>query len=87
MVVRQRIVLVAALAFALYVVAVTANAVWDGTFSDSGWFAYAPNTGVIVNGDPYTAAWRSCAVYLVATAVWAGISVWLLRARDPEAEE
>lgn len=82
MLLRQRIVVVVALGFALLVLAWTINRVWFYEFDDGGWFAYSPNTGVVYPDDPVASAWREAGVYLAATALWAAGSYWLLRARN-----
>lgn len=82
----QRIVLVVASGVAL---AAVAEAV-DRASHDSlarGWFTYSPNTGVV--GEPYGSSgdlWSSAAVWIAAVAVWAGLSLRLLRTprRDRE---
>lgn len=80
----QRVVVVIALGLVLLTAAWTLDRVlWDPT--DSGWFAYAPNTGALMDGvDPDAQAVREGGVYLAATLVWAASGVALLR-RSPAA--
>lgn len=74
---RQRVVLVAALGAAASIGAVLANRLLaDG---DGGWFAYAPNTGAVFTPDRTSVIWREALVWFAATAIWAGVSLWLLR--------
>jgi hypothetical protein len=74
---RQRVVLVVALGAAASIAAVLVNRLLsDG---DGGWFAYAPNTGAVFAPDRTSAIWREALVWFTATAVWAGVSLWLLR--------
>lgn len=80
--------LVIALGLAIAVIVYT----WDATIwsnGEGGWFAYAPNTGVVFS--PETGAGRpgrstdivrSGAMWLGGVAVWAGISYWILRQRN-----
>ena len=85
----QRIILVIALAIALFAVAGAANLLMLDRV-DAGWFAYAPNTGATLSPsqtDSYFAVAtdrsiiEQSAVWLLALATWAGASLWLLRTR------
>lgn len=74
---RQRVVLVVAFGAAAAIGAVLANRLLaDG---DGGWFAYAPNTGAVFTPDRTSVIWREALVWFTATAIWAGVSLWLLR--------
>lgn len=74
---RQRVVLVVAFGAAASIGAVLANRLLaDG---DGGWFAYAPNTGAVFTPDRTSVIWREALVWFTATAIWAGVSLWLLR--------
>jgi hypothetical protein len=74
---RQRVVLVVAFGVVASIGAVLANRLLaDG---DGGWFAYAPNTGAIFTPDRTSVIWRESLVWLTATAIWVGVSLWLLR--------
>lgn len=74
---RQRVVLVVAFGAAAAIGAVLANRLLaDG---DGGWFAYAPNTGAAFTPDRTSVIWREALVWFTATAIWAGVSLWLLR--------
>ncbi len=81
----QRVVVVIAVGLVLLTGSWTLNRVlWDPV--DSGWFAYAPNTGVIMDGvDPDVQALREGGIYLAATLLWAACGVALLR-RSPVAD-
>jgi hypothetical protein len=78
----QRTVVVVATGLALAVLAGTINRVLADPAG--GWFTYAPNTGMTFGPDHDGTFWREGAVWLGAIAIWAGISLWLYRAR-PEA--
>lgn len=74
---RQRVVLVVAFGAAGAIGAVLANRLLaDG---DGGWFAYAPNTAAVFTPDRTSVIWREALVWFAATAIWAGVSLWLLR--------
>ena len=79
----QRVVLAVGTGLGLLTAAWTLNRMlWQ---PDGGWFAYAPNTGVVFDGpDPDVQALREGAIYLVATAVWAFLALWLFRASATE---
>jgi hypothetical protein len=77
---RQRVVLVIALAFAIVAIAGTANA-WLSADEGGGWFAYAPNTAPIFGPDQRSHVVRTGAIWLIGVAVWAGLSLWILRSR------
>jgi hypothetical protein len=77
----QRIVLVVALGAALATLAITQNRLWGDLHG--GWFAYAPNTGVIMDGSESWPTWRAAIVWLVAIVIWASASLWLLRPGRP----
>lgn len=80
---RQRTVLVVALGLALFVVAASINGRL-GRPSGGGWFAYAPNTGVVFDpADPPLSSsadrWRRAGISLGAIATWGAASLWILR--------
>mgnify|MGYP001226538160 CR=1 FL=1 len=87
---RQRIVLVIALGLAIALIVYT----WDATIwsnRDGDWFAFAPNTGVLVS--PELAAGRpdrsidivrSGVMWLGGVVVWAVVSYWILRQRNSD---
>jgi hypothetical protein len=80
----QRIVVVIALGVVLIAVAGTVTLVMDdGT---AGWFAYAPNTGVIFDDASPLAddgdLWRRAGVWAVTAGLWALGSLWVLRDRS-----
>ena len=83
----QRIVLVVALAAALYILGLYITALGN---AGSGWVAYAPLTQVAhspLTGEPLGGlhAWVRLVLWLGLTVIWAGCSVALLRSR-PRAE-
>jgi len=89
----QRIVLVIALGIALVAIALTLNLVMTDRYLASGWFAYAPNTGVTFSPsqtDDYfvvvsdRSIMEQGAVWLVAVGTWTLASLWLLRSRSSE---
>lgn len=83
--------LVIALGLAIAVIVYAWDAmIWSN--GDGGWFAYAPNTGVVFS--PETGAGlpgrstdivRSGAMWLGGVVVWGRISYWILRRRDSDA--
>ena len=78
----QRVVLVVALAAALYVLGLYIMTLGN---AGSGWVAYAPLTQVAhsLTGTPVAGLhpWVRLVVWLGLTVVWAGCSVALLRSR------
>lgn len=82
---QQRTVLVVASGLALAVLAAAVNRhVGADVGEDGGWFAYAPNTGLTFAPADRGPIWRDAAVWLVAIAVWAGISLRLYGGRPGE---
>lgn len=80
--------LVIALGLAIVVTVFTLDAAIRANGS-GGWFAYAPNTGVVFPGDSgyvtpgsSTEIARSGAMWLGGVAGWAAVSCWILRRRD-----
>ncbi len=71
----QRIVVVVALAAMLRVVAgyIVAESI---EHPEGGWFAYVPLTSELPSPGPRP--FLAALVWLVCTAVWGGLSVWLL---------
>lgn len=50
----------------------------DPLSSDSGWFNYAPNSGLAYAPFEGRSPAFVAAVWLIAVAVWTGVAVWLL---------
>jgi heme/copper-type cytochrome/quinol oxidase subunit 1 len=81
---RQRVVIVAGLAFALY---------WLGRWiisagSTNGWIAYAPLSGAS-SGAPYlfTHLWAQLLIWLGLVLVWVVFSLLIFRSPAEETEE
>jgi hypothetical protein len=75
----QRIVLVVALAATLVVIGLYLTTIGAGSAADFGWFGYAPltpNSPLDGGGPP---AWARLLIWLALIAVWAGLSLRLLR--------
>lgn len=66
-------------ALAWIVAGLTIRLLADG---DGGWFGYAPGTEAIFTPDGTWPIWREALVWSAATAIWAGVSLWLLRSTE-----
>jgi hypothetical protein len=86
--VRQRHVVVIASGLALAVTAWTTTRLLDVP-RGSGWFNYAPNSGVLYTpgqGLLPDAGWvlRDGLVWLAAVGIWAALALWLYRANGTD---
>ena len=81
--VRQRTVIVIALGSCLAIFAAMAVRLLGEP--SGGWFASAPNTGVLFssNHDDSWTVVRAALVWLLATITWASASLYLLRPDQP----
>lgn len=80
---RQRVVFVVALGAGAWVAARLAIRLLAN--GDGGWFGYAPGTEAVFTPDSTWPIWREALVWSSATAIWAGVSLWLFRStEEPE---
>jgi hypothetical protein len=82
----RKVVLIVALA-ALLVIG--RNYVVTGGHSGQGegWFAYAPNTGVVFGADEGLGPAAASLVWGAVVLAWAAISLWLLGSNDEPRED
>jgi len=68
------------------VIAVVARLVLapDPLKGDGGWFNYAPNSGLTYSPSSSRSPIAVAAVWIVATALWTAVAVWLLGRRDDD---
>ena len=77
----QKTAFLIGLAVALAVLARLA-ATPDPLDGDSGWFNYAPNSVLAISPSSGRSPAGVAAIWLIATALWTGVAVWLLGRRD-----
>ncbi len=77
----QRWISIAAFGAVCWALASTVNLWFDRRGTDGGWFNYAPNNDVSFIPDT-SFLWRRLAVWLVAIAVWAVVSIRVARDSD-----
>lgn len=77
----QRWISIAAFGALFWALASTVNLWFDRRVGEGGWFNYAPNNGVAYSPDT-SFLWRRLAVWVVAVAVWAVVSLRVARDAD-----